>query len=215
MLKRFLVTVFFVSATSPAWGVPILDQINGPAVPGFGGPALVDVQHIGQSVTVGSAGLLALIDVQIYKSTGTVGDVTLAIRELSGVNLGTVLFSTIISLAAIPTHDSTDTEMIPWTQIDITSGGLFFGAGDVFAIELVRNEALVGPPWVVWSALPGYAGGRNYLNGAPGNFSGADQSFRSWMDANPLPAAVPEPGTLGLLSAGLLGLAFARRKKAA
>jgi hypothetical protein len=85
---QFAAASFFSAAlfTGTVLSALILDQSTG-LTTSFGGNfglAVLPTQSVGQSVTTGMSGLLAQVDVQIYKNTGTVGDVRLDILPMSG-----------------------------------------------------------------------------------------------------------------------------------
>jgi len=65
---------------TPTSATPVLDQSNA-YDPGFTGSAVVTAHSLAQTFTVGLSGLLRRVDLQLYKSTGTVGDLTFDIRN--------------------------------------------------------------------------------------------------------------------------------------
>jgi hypothetical protein len=206
-LVPFMV-VFWVCATRQARADLILDQSH--VVPTFQGDfAVITVQSVAQTFTVGVAGELAQVDLQIYKNTGTIGDLVFSIRTtIGGVpnpDDSQSLFQTIIPLSAIPTIDNPFLP-VPLTSIDVSSAGIAVTPGDVLALSLSRM-GVGSPPWVLWrQSLDGtYPGGSTFTRASPlapwtpafgGNADGGFQTFVS------VGGVVPEPSSLILCLLG-------------
>jgi hypothetical protein len=163
---------------------PILDQSNitylsfgGDGAPGS---AVSPSQAVAQTLTVGISGVLAKIDLGLYRyPDATTGDVTLDIMP-AGVfpayNLSSSLFTTTIAISSIPLL-TTDL-----TSIDVSAGNISVKSDDQLAIVLRRPS---GPSWVIWqdSNSP-YAGGSSFT-WHPGWTAwhpvGGDYRFQTWV----------------------------------
>jgi hypothetical protein len=166
-------SAFHPDGLAPALAMPmdfhitgiVLDQSN--VVPNFQfDAAVVSAQSVAQTFTVGVDGTLAQVDFQIYKNTGTTGDVVFDIRPtIKGVpdpDDGNILYETVISLDKMPTIDDPFMD-VPLTSIDVSAGKLPVAAGDMLALSLSR-EGQGSPPWVLWrQGQPIYQGGSTYI----------------------------------------------------
>ena len=201
-----------LGVASPTWAIPIVDQNTGLSPNGGGGPAVISSQSVAQSLTVGLNGSLTQVDIQIYNSSGAIGDVTFELLSLTGGGLpdsSNSLFSTVIPITSVPVWVSSADGQVPWTSVDVSAAGLSFNTGDEFAVALSRSLGPSGPPWVIWVHHPdNYAGGNEFVVGNPTWFSNApsDDSVRTWVEAAP----IPEPSTLTLAAIALSCFAVCR-----
>lgn len=221
LLGAFCLLVINSSNLSAAQ-IPVIDQsflIADIGITSSG--AIFTTSATAQTFTVGASGILSLIDLELRRSEGLVGDdLSFALRNTSSGIPNAIdaesLFTTTISLASIPTTAFPDPVAV--TTIDLSSANIQVNVGDVLAISLIGGGPSGGPPWVLWDEDKTngglYSGGEAFFRGAaetpwvpfpnPG-----DKGFRTWV------TPVPIPATVWLFGSGLIGLiGVARRKKA-
>jgi hypothetical protein len=189
-------------AAGPARAGGTLDQSNVVSTFNFDA-AMVEEVSRAQTFTVGIAGLLSQVNLEIYQSTGTTVDPTFEILGTTGgvPDSTKPLFTTTIPLSIVPIFDTPPTGTVPMTSIDVSSAGILVTPGEVLSLALSR-AAFGSPPWLLWRyGIGGYAGGDAYFSAPPGS---------PWMVQNPYEAgfqtyvsAVPEPSTAVLALIGL------------
>jgi|SRR6516165_7137601 hypothetical protein len=164
----------------------VLDQSN--IVPNFQfDAAVISAQSVAQTFTVGVDGTLAQVDLQIYKNSGTTGDVVLDIRPTINGSPdpynGNILYETVIPLDSMPTIDDPRQD-VPLTSIDVSAGKLAVAQGDMLALSLSR-EGQGSPPWVAWrQGEPIYKGGSGYFRSdstSDWRLLGHDGGFQTWV----------------------------------
>jgi hypothetical protein len=106
-----------------------------------------------QTFTVGLSGLLSQVNLEIYKSTGTLVNPTV---EILGTTNSTpddakLLFSTVVPLSIVPTFDSPRPGAFAMTSVDVSSAGIMVTPGEVLAIGLVSDSS--GAPPMALMAL--------------------------------------------------------------
>jgi hypothetical protein len=138
-----------------------------------------------QTFTVGAAGKLSMIEVQIGRDAGALDDLALEIwPTAAGVPSGAPLFSTPIYAGAIPV--ASPSASLPYTPINVTAANLNVQPGEIYAIA-VRGTAGSNEPDAFWNwGFPGYSGGNPYdtFSGQPWDevSSTFDFGFRTWID---------------------------------
>jgi hypothetical protein len=127
---------------------------------------------------------------------------TLRLRLVAGDGLdGDTLADTVF---AVPTG-STGFYDVDFSAVSLTAGNMY---------TAVLSIPGASPYWgASYSTRNPYGNGRAYLSAGPAN-AASDMSFRVTPVVQEVPAEVPEPGTIAILSLGLAGLVAARRKKA-
>lgn len=203
---RFLVYVCTVGFAGVVQAVPIVDQ-QSPIDPSptfttaIGGDS---EQILAQVVTTGISGFLVGLELPV---AGT-GGLTVEIRDVVGGLPGSAsLLSETFTAGLEPPVDLT-------FRTILFSSGIFFSAGDNFAIVLSSVGSYGIAPAPVGDA---YAGGDAFFDARP-NPPGVwvDLSLGTGIQdlAFKTLVAVPEPGTLALFSLGLFGLGLARKRTA-
>jgi hypothetical protein len=199
-LVAIAVMLYAAGAGTAFAGGGILDQSNVVNTFTFDAAVVTEVSR-GQTFTVGLAGILSQVNLEIYQSTNTVVAPTFDILGTTGgvPDNSKVLFQTIIPLADIPIFDTPPTTAFPLTSVDVSSAGIVVTPGEVLALTLSR-DAPGNPPWLLWrQGIGGYSRGNSYDSIPPGapwtidaTYEGGFQTFVS----------VPEPSTvvLGLIS---------------
>lgn len=199
-----------VLAAGTGSALPVLDQQNVSAgggstsfgvftavIPGVG--TLVTSQTVYQTFTVGIAGLLTQIDVEVGNSTDPtpIEPIDLALTATSG---------------GVPTASLASASLAPpalgetvFRSADLSGAGISVTVGQVLAIRLSSTTS-GGYQW--FQSGDTYPGGLQFVEHIPpptvgGDpltaFPDTDMAFRTFVD----PAPVPEPGTLLLLGSGL------------
>jgi hypothetical protein len=201
-------------ATEKANAGGTLDQSNVVSTFSFDAAVVSEVSR-GQTFTVGLAGVLSEVDVEIYKSTNTIVDPTFEIvGTTGGVPDDTkLLYKTTIPLSSIPTFDTPPPGAFPLTPVDVSSAGIVVTPGEVLAITLARN-APGNPPWLLWrQGIGGYPGGSLYDSIPPGApwtiFTPYEAGFQTFVSQS----VVPEPSAVVLVLIGLGSVAVPFRLK--
>ncbi|HSK08571.1 MAG TPA: hypothetical protein VK911_03280 [Vicinamibacterales bacterium] len=206
-----------------AEAIPILDQSAwGFVSPGVG-MAITGEQSVAQTFTVGVEGLLARLDLGIWRSTLTTAtDVLLDIVPAEGglrdFDFTGSLASAVINVSAIPVCPDW-CQSLPSLSVSLPVP-VPVSVGDQLAIVLRRPGGTTYPDWVLWSpaswpesGVP-YEGGQSHWHGRvvasiwtalPSN----DNRFQTFVSpAQP----IPEPASGLLALGGLATLALNRHR---
>ena len=205
---RFLVplTVALVAISVPtgaAHAVLVLDQVFDPGpTPTVGSGVSLDIPKA-QTFTVGLAGTLARVDVDILRqaSVGN-GPLLFDVRATGGgtpiENNATTLASFTIPAATVPTT-------FGFFSVDVSGFGIAVTPGEIFAIVLRGTRTDTDYEWVGGFPNPYPAGAAYFRNASAGfptwTLAGNDQGFKTFV------TAAPEPSTVVLFGAGLAALA--------
>jgi hypothetical protein len=180
----------------------VLDQSNVVSTFTFDAAVVSEVSR-GQTFTVGLAGLLSQVNLEIYQSTGTTVDPTFEVLGTTGgvPDNTKVLYQTTIPLSDIPIFDTPPSGAVPFTSVDVSSAGIIVTPGEVLALTLSRN-APGNPPWLLWrQGVGGYSGGNSYDSIPPGSPWTIDDPYEGGFQT--FVASVPEPSSIVLVLIGV------------
>lgn len=210
--------------TGQAAAAPIVDQQNViPIVPGSYMSDQSSQQTLGtysqyaQTFTVGVAGVLTRVELEVFHGPFTNGNATVDLETATGADMpgGSPLATWDITQAG-----SSDT-VGSFVGHDLGSDAFAVSPGEVYAIIFTwlppARQTFSGFEWVR-GVSDTYAGGGAFFstfgaNPTPWAANPYDYGFRTFVDV--APGALPEPSTLILLVPELLGLAWLRRKNVA
>ncbi len=105
---------------------------------------------------------------------------------------------------------------VDWDSVDMSPENIYLTAGDMYAfvVEIVTPKLSAGAK--TSGTKSAYQPGYMYLGSTKETKwtqQRGDFAFRTYMDLGERGGVVPEPCTLGLVGAGLAGLALRRRRK--
>jgi hypothetical protein len=184
-----MVSLLWVFTPGPTRADVVLDQSHVVPAGATGDLAIISVQSLAGTFTVGLEGVLAQVDLQVYKNTGTTGDLVFTIRPTNdGVpdpDDSLILVEIVVSLDDIPTIDNPFLE-VPLTSIDVSAAGIPVSIGDVLALSLSRTGA-GSPPWATWRHGPQvYEGGSSFQRSNSSQewspIAGYYAGFQTWVD---------------------------------
>lgn len=210
-------TLVALTLSLHAHSTPILDQTDGGpfnAAAGFLATLGIDVA---QTFTVGLAGTLSLVSVNIARTADTTAPLFVEIRTTVGgipnAVDGQVLLSTPLSAAQVPIASPTTAGPLngpafAFINVDLSAFGLAVTPGEVLALSMTSDASPGGYLWGL--NVPGtYAGGNSYYRGnsldAAWILGGADQNFRTFV-------SVPEPASMALIAIAFAALVTSRRR---
>lgn len=228
-LVKFLASAAVVAMAVPAAAAIVVDQSNMPVPGGYAGGQVwsngTTGQQSAQTFTVGVSGYLAQVDVMAAGNQPYSVDLRI-LPTVAGQPIAADASALASATFTSPTWSTPSGFSYSIISVDLSSFNLFLNAGDVIAIALSAspNSPMVFGGWAAGGMS--YAGGRSWGRTGPnlnwGNNGGsgsADLHFRTYMSDTPFNNGggnpVPEPGIVGLLGLGVLGVAVARRRKAA
>jgi PEP-CTERM motif len=184
---------------------------GGLQISGAGNSFTGGYSEAGQTITTAIAGLLSKIDVNVNGLTP--GSTTLRIRKVVGGVVDSNNATALASFAFSAPVWSPSIGFYSTSTIDVSSAGLLFNVGDVFALTFDTAEA----KFFGWSDANSYGGGTGFTRGGSSSawqMSGGDVAFATYVDTNPS-SAVPEPATWAMLVVGfgLVGMSIRRRNR--
>jgi hypothetical protein len=191
---RRIARLFLLAVLARPAAAAVLDQSH-TLTQTVGGLITVNEFMPAQTFTVGRAGTLTRVELQITRDSAATNDVALEIwPTAAGAPTGSPLLSKVIPNSVIPTVGVSVN--VPFTAVNIADSGLQVQPGQQYAIG-IRSAATFDDPNTSWiRGYPAYAGGDAYSTafGRPWESFGSatDFGFKTWVEPPP-PVGPPGP----------------------
>ena len=167
-------------------------------------------------------GLVFALSASIAKATfisggGSIGSADLVAVQVSPLSVDLASPALVLATGDYPTPSGSGTLVVDWTEgYNDTLLAIFTGplTANLFADVILQGT--FGDP-NAWSLIAFNGSTRVFLGGGASGGLGAsdipDLSSTTRADYDAILASVPEPATLALMTIGLVGIGFARKKK--